>query len=73
MKICQIHPGCGIPVPPPNWGAIEKIVWEFHCNFQKLGYESHIKYINEVIPGDYDIIHCHVTNLALDLMERGIP
>ena len=73
MKICQIHPGCGIPIPPPNWGAIEKIVWEFHCNFQKLGHESHIKYLNQVIPGDYDIIHCHVTNLALGLMERGIP
>jgi len=24
MKICQINPGCGIPIPPPSWGAIEK-------------------------------------------------
>ena len=47
MKICQVHPGCGIPIPPPDWGAIEKIVWEFHCNFEKLGHESHIKFVNE--------------------------
>ena len=67
LKIAQVHPGCGIPVPPPDWGAIEKIVWEFHCNFINLGHESYIKFINEIHPGEYDIVHCHVANLALDL------
>ena len=42
MKICQIDPGCGIPIPPPAWGAIEKIVWEFHNNVNKLGHTSQI-------------------------------
>jgi glycosyltransferase involved in cell wall biosynthesis len=73
MRIAQVHPGCGIPVPPPDWGAIEKIVWEFHCNFINLGHESYIKFINEIHPGEYDIVHCHVANLALDLAQRGIP
>ena len=73
MKIAQVHPGCGIPVPPPDWGAIEKIVWEFHCNSINLGHESYIKFINEIHPGQYDIVHCHVANLALDLAKRGIP
>ena len=73
MKICQVHPGCGIPIPPPDWGAIEKIVWEFHCNFEKLGHEPHIKFVNETEKNQYDIVHCHVANLALELAKRDIP
>jgi len=73
MKICQVHPGCGIPIPPPDWGAIEKIVWEFTCNLKDLGHKVDIKFVNEINPGDYDIVHCHVANLAITLAEKGIP
>lgn len=73
MKICQVDPGCGIPIPPPSWGAIEKIVWEFTQNLKKLGHEVDIKMSGHIIPGEYDIIHCHVANLAIQLAERGIP
>ena len=73
MKICQVHPGCGIPVPPPSWGAVEKIVWEFTCNLKELGYEVDIKYAAEIQPGEYDMVMVHVANLALYLAERGIP
>ena len=41
MKICQVHPNCGIQIPPPSWGAIEKIIWEFKCNLEKLGRSRH--------------------------------
>ena len=73
MKITQVHPGCGIPVPPPSWGAIEKIVWEFHQNSLKLGHESQIKWANEVQNGEQDIVMVHVANLAIELANRGIP
>lgn len=73
MKIAQIHPGCGIPVPPPAWGAIEKIVWEFICNQKELGHEVDLVWAQDIKKGDYDIVHCHVTNLAIQLAERGIP
>jgi len=73
MKICQVHPGCGIPIPPPDWGAIEKIVWEFTCNLKDLGHKVDIKFVNEINPGDYDVVHCHVANLAITLAEKGIP
>ena len=73
MKICQIHPGCGIPVPPPSWGAIEKIVWELTVNLKKLGHTVDIKFLNKIKPLEYDVVHCHVTNLALELAEMGIP
>ena len=73
MKICQVNPGCGIPIPPLSWGAIEKIVWEFTCNLQQLGHEVDIRWCNEIQPGEYDIVMVHVANLALELAERGIP
>ena len=73
MKICQINPGCGIPIPPPSWGAIEKIVWEFTCNLKDLGHEVDIRWANEIQPNEYDIVMVHVANLALELADRGIP
>ena len=73
MKICQVNPGCGIPVPPPTWGAIEKIVWEFTCNLKELGHEVDIKFAAEINPGEYDIVMVHVANLALELANRNIP
>ena len=73
MRICQVHPACGIDVPPKDWGAIEKIVWELHLNFLAHGYESEIKFATEINPSDFDIVHCHVGNLAIMLQEREIP
>ena len=73
MKICQVDPGCGIPIPPPAWGAIEKIVWEFYNNLKELGHEVDIKMSGHIQPKEYDIVHCHVANLALELSERNIP
>ncbi len=73
MKICQVHPACGLEVPPKGWGAIEKIVWEFHTNFQKLGIESEIKFATEIQPGEYDIVLCHVANLTDILIENNVP
>lgn len=73
MKICQVNPGCGIPIPPPSWGAIEKIVWELTCNLRELGHEVDIKWADEVKEGEYDIVMVHVANLALNLASKGIP
>ena len=73
MKIVHVHPGCGIPVPPITWGAIEKLIWDLKINQEKLGHEVDVKYADSIEAGDYDIIHCHVANLAIGLAERGIP
>ena len=35
MKICHVDPACGLDIPPKNWGAIEKIIWEFVNNQKK--------------------------------------
>ena len=73
MRIAQINPGCGIPIPPPSWGAIEKIVWELICNLKELGHEVDLKWSSEVQPGDYDVVMVHVANLAIELADRGVP
>lgn len=71
MKICHVTPGL-LPIPPNGWGAVEKIVWEYHCISKYMGYESEIKYLNDVVIGKYDIVHQHVANLALEGKKRGI-
>ena len=71
MKIINVTPGI-IPIPPNGWGAVEKIIWEFHTNLLELGHDSHITYLDD-IPSDADIVHIHVANLALMAYERGIP
>ena len=73
MKICHVDPGCGLSIPPKSWGAIEKIIWEFEQNQISLGHESTHKMSSYIQPNEFDIVHCHVANLALGLKERGIP
>ena len=71
MNICQVTVGL-LPIPPNGWGAVEKIIWEYHCNSNEFGYKSEIKYLNDVDKTKYDIVHQHVANLALEGKERGI-
>lgn len=71
-KIINITPGI-LPIPPNGWGAVEKIIWEYHQNFLKLGFDSQIKYLDEVIYDQNTIVHIHIANLALLAKERGIP
>lgn len=71
MKITQITPGL-ITIPPNGWGAIEKVIWNYHLNCLDQGHESEIKYLNEV-DRTSDIVHIHVANLALEAHAMGIP
>jgi len=72
IRVCQINPGI-LPIPPNGWGAVEKIIWEYKQEIEKQGHVCDIKYLNEVQKGDYDIVHVHMGNLALELANRGIP
>lgn len=73
MRICHVDPGCGLTIPPKNWGAIEKIIWEFELNQKLMGHTSTHKMLAEINFQDFDIIHCHVANLAVQLQEKNIP
>ena len=72
MKIVQINPGL-IPIPPNSWGAVEKIIWYYKLELENKGHQVDIRYINEIQKGDYDIVHVHMANHAIELHERGIP
>jgi len=72
MKIININPGL-LPIPPNGWGAVEKIIWDYHQEMMKLGIRSEIRYTNDVTYDDSTIVHVHVANLANLLHERGVP
>ena len=62
-----------MPIPPNGWGAVEKIIWEYHQNFLKLGHESEILYLDQVKSDRCAVVHIHVANLAIEAHKRGIP
>lgn len=72
MKIINITPGL-LPIPPNGWGAVEKIIWDYHQQLLNLGIRSEIKYANEVRYDESCVVHVHVANLANQLHERKIP
>lgn len=75
MKVCQIATGM-IPVKPVGqmgWGAVEKITREYTSSLSKIGNDVDIRFIGEIEPGQYDVVHVHMGNLALELKRRGIP
>lgn len=72
MKIVNVHLGL-LPIPPNGWGAIEKIIWEYHTNLIKLGHHSEIRYLNQIQKDEFDVVHVHAANLALELYNLGIP
>ena len=72
MKVININPGL-LPIPPNGWGAVEKIIWDYHQEMLNLGIRSDIKYTDEVKYDDSMVVHVHVANLANTLHERGVP
>lgn len=72
MRIAQITPGV-IPIPPNGWGAVEKIIWEYTKVLRSLGHHVEILYSSQVNPEEWDIVHVHMANLALELKSRGVP
>ena len=70
-SIINVTPGL-MPIPPNGWGAVEKIIWETHCNLLTNGHESKISHLDDV-DADADVIHIHVANLANLAHQRGIP
>lgn len=60
LKILHITTGI-MEIPPKNWGAVEKVIWNYKINFEKLGHEFDIG-LPWDFKKDYDIIHCHVYN-----------
>lgn len=72
MKIVQVNPG-HMPIPPDKWGAVEKIIWHYKLESQKKGHDVQIRYINEIEKNEFDIVHVHMWNHALEMRDKAIP
>ena len=75
MKICQVATGM-IPIKPVGqmgWGAVEKITREYQHSLEKLNNYVEIRFINDIQVGEFDLVHVHMGNLALELKRKGIP
>ena len=73
MKIALIWPNANIPWPPKGWGAIEKYIWEYKINLEKIGHIVEIRFSNSNDLFDFDIVQSHTWNQSLNLHERKIP
>jgi len=71
MKICQVVTGI-ISIPNNRWGAVEKVIWNYTKHLLNNGHQVDIRYLNEVNPDDYDIVHIHMANLCIEAKKRGI-
>jgi len=65
MKIALVGPGI-LPIPPPGWGAVEILIWDYYNELKKRGIEVDIinnsnvyDVINDLNGGHYDFIHIH--------------
>jgi len=71
FTMCHIQPGA-IPIPPNNWGAVEKIIWGYKKCLEEKGHTVDISYPLD-IHKPYDFAHAHIANQAILLKERNIP
>jgi len=73
MKIALIWTNANIKWPPSGWGAIEKYIWEYKINLEKLNHNVELRYSNSDDLFDFDIVQVHTWNQALNLKKRNIP
>ena len=78
MKIALVGPGI-MEIPPPKWGAVEMLIWDYALILKELGHR--IQIINtpdkdlikfEVEHGHFDIVHLHYDVFA-DIIVDLIP
>lgn len=72
-RIALILISPNIPVPPKGWGAIEKYMWEYKINLEKLGHTVELRYPDASDLKTFDIVQVHTWNQALLLYKKDIP
>jgi len=64
LNILILHPGI-VEIPPKGWGAVEKVIWNYKIQLEKLGHEVDID-VPWDFKKDYDIYHSHTANQGFD-------
>tara|TARA_X000000368_G_scaffold180299_1_gene142342 strand:- start:389 stop:1366 length:978 start_codon:yes stop_codon:yes gene_type:complete len=78
MKIALVGPGI-MEIPPPKWGAVEMLIWDYAIILKELGHRVQIintqdkKLIKfEVEHGHFDIVHLHY-DVFSDIITDLVP
>lgn len=65
MKIALIGPGI-MPIPPPGWGAVEILIWDYYNELKKLGHhvtiintKNMLEIVNTINNENFDFVHLH--------------
>lgn len=65
LRIALVGPGI-MPIPPPGWGAVEQLIWDYTQTLRKQGHFVEIintpvkgEIIDRVQNGSFDIVHIH--------------
>ena len=76
LKMCFICAG-DIQVPPPGWGAVEILVWEYYQNLKQLGVDVRIyntkdlnSVVSEIKKEKFDFIHLQHEDLLPQLQQH---
>ena len=75
MKIALIGPGI-MPIPPPAWGAVEILIWDYYNELTKLGNQVTIintkdkeDIVRQINSGNFDFVHLHY-DVYYDVLEK---
>jgi glycosyltransferase involved in cell wall biosynthesis len=70
MKIALVGPGI-MPIPPPGWGAVEILIWDYALVLRKMGHEVDI--LNEIRshPGDQSGLHMPYCQRLVEKVNSG--
>jgi glycosyltransferase involved in cell wall biosynthesis len=72
MRVVHVATGL-ITIPPNGWGAVERLIWEYKQNLEKLDVPVDIRYMDELEKWPDTIVHAHLANQALYCRDNNIP
>jgi glycosyltransferase involved in cell wall biosynthesis len=72
MRVVHVATGL-ITIPPNGWGAVERLIWEYKQNLEKMDVPVDIRYMNELERWPDTIVHAHLANQALHCRDNNIP
>jgi hypothetical protein len=70
MKIALVGPGI-MPIPPPGWGAVEILIWDYATVLREMGHQVDI--INELRshPSDQSGLHMPYCQRLVETVNNG--
>jgi len=76
LNIVQIHPGCGIEIPPKGYGGVEEVVGQYINAAKRRGHDVKLMWLDQINQTDLektDIFHNHMANFNDTLKNKFVP